>query len=275
MNIALEFYALDGSDELPDNWRDNLPEKFTGLGDVISFDPVHFFRHMGLNVARHFFSDMKLLIGIRFAVFVVGGFILFLAAKPDKRKLLYLSFGVVYFLILTLVFYSERFSLFLVSMYLPLAVWPLTRVFYFDRPKRISWAPFVLVVLVTLSYTVSSSRATARGLTLSQPILYDLKDLGLALGEKEPDKSRKIIARKPHVAHYAGLYPLMFPESVGNVEELVDYCRDNGIRYVLYSSIEYIERPKLNILFAQAQEFPGLEKVVQNKGGVIFRVEGM
>ena len=69
-------------------------------------------------------------------VFVILGMLLLTVIRPVKGRLLYFAFGFFYFLILALVFYNSRFSLFLLAMYIPLAVWPFTGpsygVFYVD-----------------------------------------------------------------------------------------------------------------------------------------------
>ena len=100
----------------------------------------------------------------------------------------------------------------------------------------------------------------------------DLQELGLVLGKVEPDKSMKIIARKPNVAFYAGLDALMFPEHVRSVGELVDFCRKEDVKYILYSGIEISLRPHVKDLLKIDQNIPGLEKVYHNRFGVIYRV---
>ena len=99
--------------------------------------------------------------------------------------------------------------------------------------------------------------------------------MGCVLGKTEPDKSKKIIARKPHVAYFAGLEAVMFPEKVKTIEDLVDFCRANGIEYVLYSGIEASLRPHVRDLLNIDQKHNGLEKVYNNRFGVIYRVTGL
>ncbi len=100
-----------------------------------------------------------------------------------------------------------------------------------------------------------------------------LRDLGIALGEVEPDKSQTIIARKPHVAFYAGLKPSMFPGKPATVDELVSYCRANNIRYILYSAIEAQARPQFRELARYQEKHPGLGVVCYNELGIIYKVE--
>ncbi len=67
----------------------------------------------------------------------------------------------------------------------------------------------------------------------------------------------------------------MLPSDIATVSELVAYCRTQGIRYVAYTSIEYSSRPDLRVLWEAGRTFPGLERIVSNKVGVVFRVAGM
>jgi len=106
----------------------------------------------------------------------------------------------------------------------------------------------------------------------SPAILEDLRDLGLHLNEIEPDKTKRVIARKPHVAYFAGLEAVMFPAHVRSVGELVRYCRENGVDYVVYSGIEAGYRPDVRVLLAVRRKHPGLEMVYYNDFGVIYRV---
>ena len=108
-----------------------------------------------------------------------------------------------------------------------------------------------------------------------QAILADLKGLGRALRAVEQDTSQRVTAREPHVAHYADLNPVMFPESLRTVEELVAFCRKQSIKYVVYSGVEYSSRPYLRILFKPEADFQGLEHIISNRAGIVYRVTGI
>jgi len=273
INIMLEFYGFGREGVSYENWTDALPKEFTGVGDIILYDPVYFARHMGRNVAVHFVDDMKLLMGWRLGIFVIAGIFLSLVAGMDRKKLLFIAFGLFYFLILTLVFYNVRFSLFLIAFYLPVAVWPLTSARIAGFLKRREWMPAAILMIIVMSYAVTSSRDVYSQITQTPPYLEDLRDLGRALDKYEPDKTKKIIGRKPHVAYFAGLEAHMFPADVKTVPELVGFCREYGIDYILYSGIEAGYRPDVRILLAVDKKHPGLERVYYNRFGVIYRIE--
>ncbi len=274
VNVMLEFYG-SGEGVSYESWTEALPKNFTGLGDIIIYDPVYFIKHLGSNAVTHFYSDMKKLTGLRLGIFIMFGILTLLILKREKRKLVYVTFGIFYFLILTLVFYNERFSLYLLTIYIPLAVWPCTEKKIISPLKRFSWLPAAVITVVIASYAVTSTKNILSEIINQPAILTGLKELGVSLDRIEQDKSNKIIARKPHTAHYAGLNASMFPEDVRNVDDLVSFCRKHGIRYVLYSGVEYGYRPYLRILLKPGFEHRDLEKVISGRAGIIFRVNGV
>jgi hypothetical protein len=160
-------------------------------------------------------------------------------------------------------------------MYFPIALWPWTEKKAVSWLKQFGWIPIAAIIMFTGTYAISSTKRMVTEIRNPLPILEYLKPLGIALGEKEPDKSQKIAARKPNVAHYAGLTPFMFPDDVETVEDLVDFCRKYRVRYVLYSEVEYNFRPSLRVLVVPGKDHPGLERILTNMGGIVFRVKGL
>ena len=118
-----------------------------------------------------------------------------------------------------------------------MAVWPFTEKKILTPLKKYSIIPVLIIVISIASYGYTSTKKVIHEIMNPPAILAEFKGMGKALDSIEPNKSQKIIARKPHVAHYAGLNPIMFPEDAATVEELVNYCSENGIRYILYSAI--------------------------------------
>jgi 4-amino-4-deoxy-L-arabinose transferase-like glycosyltransferase len=270
INVMLEFYGRGSTGIGYENWTHALPKQFTSLGDIFLYDPVYFLKKMGANVIGHFMWDMRALVEWRLGICVMLGILVFVLVKPSKRMLVYFSFGFFYFLILTLIFYNARFSLYLLAFYAPLAVMPFTNEKITRRLGRFSWIPAALVVLVTLSYAYTSTGEMLDNIRYTP---YFLKDMGLALGKYEPDKTQKLLARKPHVAYYAGLVPSMFPgDDVQTVDELIAYCRTHGIRYILYSLVEAKYRPQLQELLDPRKEHPGLEVIYSGIFGYIYKV---
>ena len=268
MNVMLEFYAL-GKGASYENWQQAMPKDFTGLGDIIAYDPVYFVSHLAKNVFRHFMADMAQLVGWSLGVFVIAGLVGIFRTRPLRLRLIYVFFGFVYFMILTLVFFNARFSLFLLTMYpvLAVAVWSKDSVGRFLGRFRYAALVIIAVVIVV---TGMSGIVRVNGEVRNVP--YFLKDLGEGIAATVSSHDQVIIARKPHTSYYAGLTPSMFPGDVSTVGELVDYCRKNGIDYILYSVVEAQYRPQVRDLLTIDRDFTGLERVYYNRYGVVYRV---
>ncbi len=274
LNVAIEFYGIGQEGFSTETWYDELPDRFQSMGDVILHDPVHFSAHFISNIVTHFLLDIQKLIGIRLGIFIVLGGLLLFTLKPDRTMLLYFAFGVFYFMILALVFYNERFSMFLVAMYLPAATWPFTEKKLTRRLGRLWAVPVMVIFVLIASYGYTSALTTYRGIKPT-PLMLDLKAVGKALDRIEPDKTQTLVARKPNTAHYAGLAPLMFPEDAKTVDQLVAYCREHNARYVLYSPVEYQFRPNLRILYNSEFTHPEVEMLTHGASSVIYRIKGL
>ena len=272
MNVMLEFYALRMGAAY-ENWQRALPRQFTGLGDIILYDPVYFFKRMAANVVDHFKLDLTELVGWRLGIITVAGIPVLFTARPGKRRLVYFSYGIFYFLILTLVFYNSRFSLFLLAFYLPLAVWPFTSKRLISHLGRAAMLPVMVLALITATYAWNSTRATIAVITEPQEYLELLRDLGEAARRDGADSSDILVARKPHAAYFAKTEYRMFPD-VASIPELATYCRENGVAYIVYSAVEAGVWPQLKELGNLNVTFEGLRLVHSNQFGVVYAVEG-
>ena len=193
MNVMIEFYGIGQEGFSTESWYAELPEKFSNLGDVVFYDPVHFVTHLIGNIVTHFLLDIQKMIGSLLGIFIVLGSLMLFIAKPGRKRLLYLSFGVVYFLILTLVFYSERFSMFLLASYFPFGVWPFTERKPLKYLRKFSFVPVMIIILLVAASGYTSTRKTLQAIK-SGPLTIELKQIGKLLDSEEPDKSQKIIA---------------------------------------------------------------------------------
>lgn len=269
VNVMMDFYAL-GMGSGYENWTDALPKQFTSLTDIIMYDPAYFLRHWLSNIGRHFLGDITMLVGRGTGAFVILGFMLLAVIRPVRIRLLYLVFGVFYFLILALVFYNARFSLFLLAIYIPFAIWPFTVQIH---PRYLRWlfrGALVIFAGIVLSGAVKTGKQVFVEIQESPEFL---RDVGRTLGGLEQDKSQKIMARKPHVAYYAGLQPAMFPEKPQSIEDLVAYSREQGIRYILYTGIEARYRPNFRALLDLRMVKPGLRELFHTEYGIVYMVE--
>ena len=131
----------------------------------------------------------------------------------------------------------------------------------------------VIFSLVLLFYAYMAPKEVIDDFKQAPYYLPYLKDFGINLGKIEPDKSKKIMARVPHVAYYAGLETHMFPENLRSIEELVTFCREYGIDYILYSGLEAETRPYMRDLLDIEKVSSVLDEVYNNRFGVIYRMK--
>jgi len=272
MNVMLEYYGSVSDQASYETWTDSLPKEFTGMGDIILYDPVYFAKHTAVNAYSHFRADLTTLLPKWFAVFVLAGVAALWFARPDRKKLFYFVFSAVYFLILTIVFYNVRFSLFLLTAYVPLAVWPLTAQPVAGKLKSAKYLPAIILAAALVVTGTSTSRRIVPEMIQSLRVAGPLRDLGLALKKTSPPDDAILIARKPHTAAYAGVKAMMFPADVTSIGELTDFCKAHGVGYVLYSGLEYQYRPHLRELLNLGGNHPGLAYLFHNDFGVIYRV---
>jgi hypothetical protein len=271
VNVMMDYYGMGKAGVTYENWTDALPKKFTGIGDIILYNPVYFTKHTISNMAGHFLKDMRELVTWKIGIFtIIGLLLLIVSIRPVTLQLKYFVFGAFYFLILSIVFYNARFSLFLLAIYIPAAVWPFTVPI---KPEFLRWFSRLMIAGLFLVIFSGAAANIPRMYNEIQQTPAFLKEMGQALGNIEPDKSQKVIARKPHIAYYAGLNPLMFPEKPENIEELVKFCHEQHVRYIVYSVIEAQFRPNLRSLISLDDNYPGLHQVYLNEYGVIYRVE--
>ena len=121
---------------------------FTSLFDVIGRDPFLFISTTIGNIGENFLLDMERLMGWYVGGFIVLGLILLLISNPFKnwksRETGYYLSNLFFFALLTLVFYSERFSIFLISFYSVIAI----QIFFSEKFTFNKRIPLKLVILL-------------------------------------------------------------------------------------------------------------------------------
>jgi len=204
-NVAYEFLAKDkmGWDEF---WYKGNRENYTSLTQVILQEPGAFFNKYISNGFEHLWRDLGSLIGWHLAFFSMLGLLLLFVKPPEKFHWAYYLANLLFFGVLMLVFYSERFSLFLIPFYLVFAV---NAIFTENKylKKSIASKPSVIVILalVFIIWTLSKSIAyNSENINSGDNNLIKLKE---EFNKVEPkaERGEKIMARKAHVAYYLDL----------------------------------------------------------------------
>jgi len=270
-NIAYELY---GKGKI--SWDAFWSQQQSGVnsfGDVILKDPGLFIRNVAANTGIHFFQDMKQLMGLQTGIFVIAGIISLFFSRPDRKKWTLFVFHIAFFSVLLVVFYSNRFSLFLIMVYVLLALTPLldkNNVVYqkFRFSGLTLLIPVVLVLWTGIRSYAFNSRTIQSGpreiLTISEWYQKNVPD---------EEKGDIVSARKPHIAYYMDLTFQRIPY-VGSVNEMIRSLRKDSVDYLFFSGIEASTRPDMRHLLNPKQAPPDLIPLVYTRRppAVLYRL---
>jgi hypothetical protein len=245
LNIAYEMFAK-GKIGWDQYWYGEA-QKFTSLTQVIFADPGLFATSLVRNLIDHATSDFDLLLGWQVGIFSLLGIAAFFKYRPTSRVLGYFLIGAAFFGVLLLVFYGERFSMYLLPVYGVLALKALSvpALAQFRFWKTIQAGGLVAIVLVI--WTMNSSLNFNRENIDSGP--REVLSFGSWFHQNYGDSERGkiVIARKPHVAYYLDMKLEMFPY-VDTYEQLVAEMRRSKASYLYFSRMEAGMRPQFQQL---------------------------
>ena len=274
-NIAYEFY---GKGKISwDNFWFSGNQNYSSLFDVILKDPINFVIHIFENVYQHFVMDMQRLIHWELGVLVILGLIVFIINNPLKylkdKKLAYMIGGGIFFVILLLVFYSERFSIFLIPFYGIIAIYPFLsngRSFKRLLPKSII---IIILWFVTLFSFARSYAFNDSNIDSGPKEIIETRDWFFA-NMPESERGKTIAARKPHIAYYLNMKFNIIPLA-DNYVEFLDKIKEEKNDYIYFSYYEAQTRPALQGLLNPEYYFPGLIPIYYHSDppGVLYKVE--
>lgn len=241
LNIAYEMFAK-GKIGWDQYWYGEA-QKFTSLTQVIFADPGRFLTTMVQNLVEHGTSDLNLLLGWHVGVFSLMGIAVSIKYRPSARVLSYFLIAAAFFGVLLLVFYGERFSIFLLPVYVVLALKALSvpSLAQFRFWKSIHIGGIIAIILIL--WTGYDSMEVNRTNIDSGPreVLSISKWFRESFGDSE--RGKIVIARKPHVAYYLDMKMEMFPY-VDTYEQLLAAMRKAKASYLYFSLMEAGMRPQ-------------------------------
>lgn len=284
-NIAYEIYGR-GKISWESFWYAPTNE-FKSLSDVIFKDPVLIVKTILGNIYANFVDDMGRLLGWYLGVPLILGIIFYLLSenliKSERRKFAYYLMNTFFFLILALVFYSERFSFLLLPFYLVIIF---NEFFarsisvlgdYFSKSKFItrSKLKIIAVFFITSLFLISvydTIEYNSELIDSGPKEILQLKDWYFS-NVPESDRGLKIAARKPQVGYYLDMKFNVIPIAE-NLVELLDFLKKNNDDYLYFSWVEAGTRPELKYLLDSGPDVPGLERMVSFKEppAVLYRV---
>lgn len=272
LNIAYEMFAKGriGWDQY---WTVEA-HKFNSLAQVVFADPGLFVQTVLGNVFEHFTSDLGKLLGWHIGIVSLAGIYCFVKEKPTAQQLSFFLFGLFYFAVLLLVFYGERFSMFLLPLYVALALkaltWPsLARYRFWNRLHAGG-----LIAMAIFIWSAGDS--------------YSFNRMNIDSGPKEvvviadwfkqhvhPSNEKQIIiARKPHIAYYLGMEMEFFP-TVNTIGELLAKAREAHAGYLYFSLMEAGMRPQFQYLLDFRKAPPELKPLTYTASppAVLYQIE--
>ena len=270
LNVGYEVYGKG-------NWEQFMygsDRKIHSLGDVIRLDPMLFLGAMLKNIFVHLKQDLTELMPILWgALAVVGGLLLGLRERPERRTAAYAAFWALYFLTLVPVFYGTRFSLPLVAFYGLLAAWPFVSP-WLGRSLQGIEGSFPLRTFLFLAlwagalfhtYQAVGNPQNPEGLRAGP---YEISDAVSYL--KAHGAGEALLARKPHAAFLANMRFVPIP-TVDSPAALHDVAVKERARYLLISAAELGMRAALRP-FATGEPIPGYQRVYESQGALVYEV---
>jgi len=237
---------------------------FTSLFDVIGRDPFLFISTTIGNISEHLILDMERLMGWYVGGFTIFGLIFLFFLNPIRnwkyRETGYYLSNIFFFALLLLVFYSERFSIFLIPFFAVVAINP----FFTERFKSIKKIPaatgyIIAVVLIGITFANSVSFNSTRIDSGPKELLILKKWYNNNIPISE--RGLKLAARKPHAAYYLDMEFYLLPMAE-NYEEFIQKLKQNNVDFLYFSPIEASMRRELQVLINPNSNHPGLEVVV-------------
>lgn len=274
-NIAYELYGKGkiGWDEF---WFKES-KSFTSISQVIFKDPGLFISNTINNIPDHFLNDMEKLTGWHVGFFVALGFFLFLFNKPLKKinsiGFAYLLVNFFFFSLLLLLFYGERFSMFLIPFYCSIAVITIS-----SRKNPITEkipAALRIVILIILVFigAVKAYNYNSEIINSGPNEILVIKDW-FKNNIKQPQDGAMIAARKAHIAYYLDMKFKPLPLA-DNYNDFLTALRNNKVEYLYFSEIEaQLRQPFFSLLDPQS-DHPGLTALVFTSypPAVLYKVE--
>ncbi|MBI5020623.1 MAG: glycosyltransferase family 39 protein [Ignavibacteriales bacterium] len=264
LNIAFELYGKRYFSW--DDWWTQESYKYKSFAGVIFHEPLTFFKVSLMNVYYHLLDDLVFLIDYWIGLFSLLAIIMLKIFKLEKKQLAIIIFGVAYFTSLLPVFYAERFTLPLMSIYFLLAViffaWVVSKKFKIMN-HTIILAIISILLLLSAFYTVYYN---AGQIVLGpKDVLNISSDFYKNFSSSE--KGKVIIARKPQIAYQLQMKFEQFP-NVTDINQLVSEIRKKRVDYLYFSSIEAKMRPQFKKIFRGDAAPPGFELVAISKNPV-------
>jgi 4-amino-4-deoxy-L-arabinose transferase-like glycosyltransferase len=249
----------------------NKKDEFNSFYEIIAEAPLPLFKTFIANLSSHLFYDLKYLMGLQIGIFVLMGIYYFGRSGFSSRVLAYFFINIFFFLIIVPVFYSTRFSLFLIPFYALLGYYGL-KLFvnlYFNknRAKNIFAASIFILVFTNFLNAAHTNHYRIKGpdeIIKAGKLVHDKSIL---------TKNKKIAARLPHIAYHLNMKWEKIPYNLP-LQETIKALKEKNTDYLFVGKMEYKTREYLKHLIEPAKAPRELKPLVYmpNEQAVIYKI---
>ncbi|MCF7810857.1 glycosyltransferase family 39 protein [bacterium] len=262
-NVAYEL-SKDKIESWDQFWYSDSSSSASSIINIIQLNGWSFFKMTGINLIKHFLLDMKNLLCCIVGLTVVFGIILFIFRKTISARINWLIVtGIAIYCVISMVFYSERFSMPLLPIYLIFSCLFFTSPFVIKYLKRINInSKIIYLFALILILWGAPSRMNY--------LVAEMKIVPLEILDVVKDESFNnlpkgtMTARKPHAPYLLGHKFVALP-IFNDINQLADWMLDNDIDYLFISWREAALRRELKALLRYPKGHPRLEPVARLK----------
>ncbi|NQU06083.1 MAG: glycosyltransferase family 39 protein [Calditrichaeota bacterium] len=274
-NIAYEL-SRDSVATWDQFWYSDSSMRASSLMDVIQVHGWGIFVMIGRNLVKHFLLDMTNLLCFVVGLSVIFGIILYIFKKTISCRIHWLiGTGIAIYCIISLVYYSERFSMPLLPIYLIFSCLFFTSPLVTKYLSRIN-IRFNVIYLFALVLILLGAPSRMNYLVTEMKIV-PTEILDVAKNETFNSLPHgKMTARKPHAPYLLGHKFVVLP-IFKNINLLADWLEENNIDYLFLSRREASLRPELSGLLRYPYGHPRIEPIAllenENSCGIWRLVE--
>jgi tetratricopeptide (TPR) repeat protein len=267
VNLAYEVY---GQGIGHDRFRVQAETEFHSYFDVLLHDPARSALHVVRNIATRWLVDAHELMPIWIGALAVPGMVITWWRRPGWPAVT--VHVVLAYLVLTLIFYTPRYFIYLLPFYLSGTFGLLLRAQVAavsdptksggGLPRRVRLTgPLVAIALIVVS-AVTSIGETRRVLADPPEETRVAGELLRGLGRR----GQRVMARKPHVAFFAAMDYVAIPYAEAFTDFLTA-ARSSGADFLFISEMEVRQHPQLSVLADSGVSLPGLVPIAHRALG--------
>jgi hypothetical protein len=269
VNVALGLYSADGD---ADRFLKESPTTFDSFADVISHDPKKFFTAFPERALRHVSTMIYRVILFPLGSAVMLGMLLLLVRPPSRREASYYMFGLIYFAVIVMVFFGDRFFLLLIPMAITVAARGLFELADIVKSEPRAQRGLVIIVVGLIAINATAAFLYNKKVIAGETIGF--RDLGRQFRESVPEErlGKRVVARMPYFAYFAGLEHVRLP-ILGSEAELLAFMRKQAADYLFFSYAAKRTRGELADLMDPRAKPTGLKVVAVSSLGVLYQID--